>query len=137
MTVDAENQEIILQAMGVGILVTLYGVRVDGDKWKFLFDKDEGTMADFLLEEDADLLPMLHTRSEYVDTWDKALSLLDRYPWTRFVPGEVHPEFRDLIWSAVQSRKPRRPEGHELDSYEEWKRFLQGNTADEDDSPSS
>ena len=134
MTLAAENQEIILQAVGAGIMVTLYGVRVEGDKWKFLLDKDEGTMADFLLEEDADLLPKLRTKSEYVDTWDKVLALLDRYPWTRFVPDEVHPEFRDLVWSAVQSRKPRRPEGTERYSYEEWKRFLQSNTADDDDS---
>jgi hypothetical protein len=133
MTVAAENQEIILQAVGAGIMVTLYGVRVEGGKRKFLLDKDEAMMADFLLEDDADLLPKLHTMSEYVDTWEKAMALPDRYPWTRFVPDEVHPEFRDLVWSALQSRKPRRPEGLELDSYEEWIRFLQSNTADDDD----
>ena len=109
MTLAAENQEVILQAVGAGIMVTLYGVRVEGGKWKFLLDKDEGTMADFLLEEDADLLPKLHTKSEYVDTWDKALALLDRYPWTRFVLQEVHPEFRGLVSSAVQSRTSAQP----------------------------
>ena len=58
-------------------------------------------MADFLDEEDADVLPKLRSKSEFVDTWDKALALLNRYPWTWFVPQEVHPEFRDLVWSAV------------------------------------
>ena len=120
----AKEREIILQIAGAGIMITLFGVRVQGDKWKFLLDKDEGTMADFLLEEDADLLPKLHTKSEYVDTWEKALALLDRYPWTWFVPKKVHPEFRDLVWSALQSRNPGRPEGLERYSYEEWKRFL-------------
>ena len=109
MVETTENQEIILQMVGAGMMVTLYGVRVEGDKWKFLLDKDEGTMADFLLEADADLLPKLHTKSEYVDTWEKAIALLDRYPWTRFVLQEVHPEFRDLVWSAVQSRKVNDP----------------------------
>ena len=59
----AEEPEIILQAGDVGIMVTLFGVRVEGGKWKFLLDKDEGTMADFLDEEDADVLPKLRTKS--------------------------------------------------------------------------
>jgi len=124
MAKDAKNQEIVLQMVGVGIKVTLYGVSLGRDKWKFSLDNDEGTMADFLLEEDADILPMLHTRSEYVDTWDKALALLDRYPWTYFVPKEVHPEFRELVWSAVQSRNGKQSWRLERHCYEEWKRFL-------------
>ncbi len=124
MTGATEDQEIILQMAGVGIMVTLYGVRLRGGKWKFLLDKDEGTMADFLLKEDADLIPKLRTKSEYVDTWAKALALLDRYPWTYFVPKEVHPEFRELVWSAVQSRKGERFWRLEKHCYEAWKRFL-------------
>ena len=120
----AKDREIIIKMAGAGIMVILYGVRVEGDRWKFLLDKDEGTMADFLSEEDADLLPKLRTKSEYVDSWDKALALLNRYPWTWFVPKEVHPEFRDLVWSAVQSREPGQTEGRKRHSYEEWKRFL-------------
>jgi hypothetical protein len=105
------NEEIILQMAGTGISLTLYGVKLGSNKWKFLLDKDEGTMADFLLEEDADLLPTLHTKSEYVSTWDEALILLDRYPWPRFVQVYVHPEFGELVWSTVQSRKSiNRPE---------------------------
>ena len=59
----AKEREIILEAVGAGIKVTLYGVRVKGGKWRFLLDKDEGTMADFLDEEDADVLPKLRTKS--------------------------------------------------------------------------
>jgi hypothetical protein len=124
----AEDQETVLQMLGVGIKVTLYGVRVEGDEWKFLLDMNEGTMADFFLEEDdeedADLLRKLRTKSEYVDTWDKALALLDRYPWAWFVPKEVHPEFRDLVWTAIQSRKPKQSERFERHCYGVWKRFL-------------
>ncbi len=64
----AKEREMILQVAGVGIMITLFGVRVEGDKWKFLLDKDEGTMADFLDEEDADVLPKPRTKSEFVDT---------------------------------------------------------------------
>jgi hypothetical protein len=59
----AKVREIILQMSGAGIEITLFGVRVGGDKWKFLLDKDEGTMADFLDEEDADVLPKLRSKS--------------------------------------------------------------------------
>jgi hypothetical protein len=84
----AEDREIILQMVGAGIMVKLCGIRVEGGKWKFFLDKDEGTMADFLDEEDADLLPKLRTKSEYVYTWGKALDLLRRYPL--FLHGHQH-----------------------------------------------
>ena len=67
MASAAKDREIILQMAGAGIMVTLCGVRVEGAKWKFFLDRDEGTMADFLDEEDADLLPKLRTKSEYVE----------------------------------------------------------------------
>jgi hypothetical protein len=132
----AENQEIILKMAGAGIVVTLYGVKLGSDRWKFSLDKDEGTMADFLIDEDADLLPMLHTRTEYVDTWEKALALIDRYPWTMFAPKEVHPEFRDLVWSAVQSRKPTRPIELKRPLYKEWEYLLRCDQAAKDEKES-
>ena len=89
--------EIILQAFGAGILITLYGIKKKTGRWKFSLEKDEGTMADFLLEEDEDLLPLLYSQSKYVDTWDKALDLLDKFPWTRLIPKEVHTEFHEPV----------------------------------------
>jgi hypothetical protein len=128
----AGRQEIILQMGGAGISLTLYGLRLGSDKWKFLLDKDEGTMADFLLEEDADILPKLKTRSE-VDTWAGALALLDRYPWTVFLPRAIHPEFRDLVLSAVQSRKPTRPIELKRPLFKAWEHFLRFDTATKDE----
>jgi hypothetical protein len=104
MARPAEDQEIILKVGGDEISLTLYGVRLGNDKWKFLLEKDEGTMADFLPEQDAGQLPVLHTRSEYVDTWDKALALLDRYLWAWLPIQQVHFEFTDLVFSAFKSR---------------------------------
>jgi hypothetical protein len=115
------KREIILQASGAGILITLYGIKKKTAKWKFILEKDEGTMADFLLEEDEDLLPLLYSQSKYVDTWDKALDLLDKFPWTRFIPKEVHTEFHESVWSAVQKRKPNRLKDWEHFPLEEWK----------------
>jgi hypothetical protein len=132
----AGRQEIILKMAGAGISLTLYGLRLGNHKWKFRLDKDEGTMADFLLEEDADILPMLRTESEYLDTWDKALALLDRYQWTRFAPKEVHPEFRDLVRSAVQSRKPTRPIELKRPLFKAWEYFLRCDQAAKDEKES-
>ena len=117
------KREIILQASGAGILITLYGIKKKTAKWKFILEKDEGTMADFLLEEDEDLLPLLYSQSKYVDTWDKALDLLDKFPWTRFIPKEVHTEFHEPVWSAVQKRKPKRLKDWERLPLEKWKQM--------------
>jgi len=87
------KREIILQDSGAEILITLYGIKEKTAKWKFILEKDEGAMADFLLEEDEDLLPLLYSQSKYVDTWDKALDLLDKFPWTRFIPKKFIQSF--------------------------------------------
>jgi hypothetical protein len=117
------KREIILQASGAGILITLYGIKKKTAKWKFILEKDEGTMADFLLEEDEDLLPLLYSQSKYVDTWDEALGLLDKCPWPRFVPMEVHPEFCEMVWTAVLERKPGRLKKWERLPLEKWKQL--------------
>ena len=111
----------ILKACGAGILITLYGIKKKTGKWKFSLERDEGTMADFLLPEDEDLLPLLYSQSEYVDTWDKGMDLLDKFPWTRFEPREVHTEFHEPVWSAVQERKPKQLKDWEHFPLEEWK----------------
>jgi hypothetical protein len=43
-------------------------------------------------------------RSEPVDSWNAALSLLDKYPWHKLYPLEIHPEFRKQVWTAANER---------------------------------
>jgi len=133
MTRVAEDQRIILQMAGAGISVTLYGIKLGSGKWRFSLDKNEAVMADFLSKEDDDLLPTLHSKSGYVNTWAEAVSLLDRYPWTMFVPEHVHPEFLDLVRSAVQTRKPTRPVELKRPLYKAWEHFLRCDTAAKDE----
>jgi hypothetical protein len=118
------KREVLVQACGAGILVTLYGIKLKTGKWKFSLETNEGTMADFLLEEDEDLLPLLYSQSKYVDTWDKALDLLDKFPWTRSIPKEVQTEFHEPVWSAVQKRKPKRLKDWERLPLEKWKQVF-------------
>jgi hypothetical protein len=65
-----------------------------------------------LNEEDRGDLVSQHA-SEWVDSWEAALALLDKYPWHRLHPLAVHPEFKQKIWAAVQERfqKERRSVG--------------------------
>jgi hypothetical protein len=106
MATTAEDQEIILKVGCDEISLTLYGVRLGNDKWKFRLDKAEDTMANSLSAEDGDLLPKLQSRSKCVDTWDDAIKLLDQFLWTWYPLKEVHYEFSDLVFSALRSRKP-------------------------------
>jgi NAD-dependent SIR2 family protein deacetylase len=37
------------------------------------------------------------------DSWEKALKLIERYPWPRLRPLKVHPEFREQVWNEIQN----------------------------------
>lgn len=56
--------------------------------------------------------------SEAVETWTKAVRLLDRYPWASLFPTYVHPDFRTRVWREVCKRATkRRPREGELDRW--------------------
>jgi hypothetical protein len=119
----ASDQEIVLKMYGVGVLLTLYGLRQNPDHWKFLLERDESTMQDFLFDKNAEVGNSLYVRSKYADSWSEALDLLDKYPWTIFVPAEVHPKFRHLVWSAIQERDARQDIKYGRPVLREWKRL--------------
>jgi hypothetical protein len=81
--------------------------------------RNESALADLLSEEDRQGI-VFNSESDWVDTWEAALYLLDVYPWHKLHAGQVHPEFRQKVWAAVQSRsKParRRPLWRRIASY--------------------
>ncbi len=120
------DQEIVLKMYGVGVLLTLYGSRQNMDHWKFLLERDESTMQDFLLDKNAEVSNSLYVRSKYADSWSEALDLLDKYPWTIFVPAEVHPQFRHLVWSAIEERDAKQDIKYGRPVLREWKRLCSG-----------
>lgn len=105
----ASPSEVILRVGAEGGDLTLYGTR-SPEGWRFsrravdltmdLLDLDDGTSLD--------------ERSAQVGTWSAALALMDRYPWHRLYPLEVHPDFRERVLEAVAARYAAegRPEGH-------------------------
>lgn len=48
-----------------------------------------------------------------VDTWQEALTELDRYPWHWFIPKEVNPEFAQRVWQAYEQRWAKDKRGFE------------------------
>jgi hypothetical protein len=43
-------------------------------------------------------------QSDWVESWEGALALLDRYPWHMLAPMQVHRDFRGQVWAAVEDR---------------------------------
>jgi hypothetical protein len=113
-----DSKQIILRIGAAGGSITLYGLKNRAGRWLFTLGTNETTMLSF----DETLSPdKVTSTSKTVDTWEDALKLLDRYPWTSLYPLEVHPEFRQLVWEAVLER------GKTLDKsqVDHWLRYLE------------
>jgi hypothetical protein len=101
------KSEVILEVGGEGGGITLYGLR-DPVGWRYstsVLDQTHSMLPDEFDE------PGIRKNSKVVSSWEAALRLIDRYPWHRFYPLTVHPEFCERIWAAVQNRfdSDRRP----------------------------
>lgn len=92
--------EIIIKCGVDGGSWTLVGRREALGSWRFRAVKDETNLLDD--EDFADFEP--HTETAWVEGWEAALTVFDRYPWASFYPLRVHPEFASQVWAAVQDR---------------------------------
>ena len=97
--------EIILELGVEGGAVTLLGSKAGGG-WRFCRVTDERTMHGLLGEHDRppDFREEDWVRcSHWVDSWESALALLGGH-WPLLFPLQVHPEFGERVWAAVQDR---------------------------------
>ena len=62
------------------------------------------TLKESFEDEDLGSLGVLVNTSESVTSLPEALALLDKYPWFRLIPFQVHPEFQVAILREVQER---------------------------------
>jgi hypothetical protein len=91
------NNEIIVEVGADGGSLTLLGQR-NGRGWLYsmnLFDQTLSWVDDG---------PEVERTSKVVKTWATALKLLDKYPWHRFYPLRVHPEFKERVLTAAVAR---------------------------------
>jgi hypothetical protein len=96
-------EEIIIDRGVEGGSWTLVGWRSALGGWHFRAVRDEGTLLDFMSAEDAaDFEP--YEETAWVLSFEAALVLFDEHPWPVFSPLQVHPEFGERIWAAVDKR---------------------------------
>ena len=97
-----ELPEVVLDVGSEGGSLTIVGVRA-ADGWHFRFVRDESTLCALLNAEDREGLK-IRRQSDWVQSFESALALLDQYPWHELCPLQVHPDFKRQTWAAVQKR---------------------------------
>ena len=98
------SNDIILAVGAEGGTLTLFGSKHASNAWKFWTETDETAAYELLDEEDRGSIESPVKKSELVTTLSEGLALLDKYPWFRLIPLQVHPEFRDAILLEVRKR---------------------------------
>jgi hypothetical protein len=88
--------EVILEVGAELATLTIFRFRQE-EKTRFQVTVWDG--APELLDE-----PSLIVQSEPIDSWDEAVEALDKYNWHRFLPIQIHEDFRELVWKAFCSR---------------------------------
>ena len=102
--VAADGSVVVLQAGAEGGDVTLIGRTTDAGTWAFARvtdDQTEALFGDSGVEIEA---PPALKPDDWVESWDEALRLMDRYRWARLHPLAVHPEFVERVRTAVEER---------------------------------
>lgn len=87
---------IILKVGAEGGSLTIYGLRT----------KDGGLFSEEVIDQTPGFIdePLTQPLSESLQEWDPVLQHLNRYPWHRLYPLQVHPEFGNRVYEAVQDR---------------------------------
>ncbi len=67
--------------------------------------------------------PAIRKASEWVDSWEGALGLLDRYPWPMLGVLEVHPDYRARVLAAVVQRFEKNADTWRPDKLRRWREY--------------
>lgn len=95
-------REVILEVLAEGGSVALLGQRDSRGGWHYARGLNDGTVA--LLDQEDGGAGAIESRTAWVSTWAEAMTLIDRYPWTMLHCRDVHPEFRQQVWTEVTRR---------------------------------
>ena len=107
---NQSEREVILEVGAEGGCLTICGMRLP-QGWQFSCQLIDDSAA-FLGE------PREQHDSETVDSWAKALALLNSYPWQKLYPLQVHPEFREQVLGEVMASSSNGENQYRLS---EWK----------------
>lgn len=93
--------EVLLKTGGEGGSLSIQRFRATDGMWKFIFIRDEATMADFLDEEDQ---IDLFKKYPPVETFAEAIQLMNKYPWHELHLISMHPEYANVIQAEKKKR---------------------------------
>ena len=99
--------EVVLEVGGEGGSIKLLRGKTTSGEWQFWVKTNESALYDLLPDEDRGEPGDYIQRTDYVPSFEEALKLLDRYPWAKLYPLQVHPEFLEAVLKGVRKR-PRR-----------------------------
>ena len=101
MTTESGDQsKTIVEIGGEGGSIRLQGRRGAAGAWQFRLGTNEAALYDMLGEE-----PPPPKEVPWVSSWDEALALLDRYPWPLLYPLQVHAEFKEAVFAAIEAHE--------------------------------
>ena len=102
--VAGSHAELILRTVDEGGSLTLAAQRTPTGWTQFTLIVDQSPMAGLLGEDAAGNPNEVIQAAGPAEAWDGALELLDAYVWAILQPDYVHPEFRQMVVSAVRER---------------------------------
>jgi hypothetical protein len=97
------DEEVVLRVGAEGGSLTVYRVPSTDGQWYWEVETNEVATYDLLSEAD-DLDAASSVRRTRVRSLEDALVVLDKYPWVRLTPIQVHADYRDVILHAVFER---------------------------------
>jgi len=109
--------ELLLEVMAEGGSIAIYGRR-DGDRTQYRVGIVDQTTT-FLNDDEAD--KEIRSDSGWLDTWEKAVAAIGRWPWPNLYPELVRPSIRDAIWKAVQDYRDRAGRGVREEALRRWR----------------
>ena len=99
----------VLQVGAEGGDVTLFGRRRSDGEWQFArVTNDQSWLLLGEVGVAVNPTPAIDSLN-WVGSWDEALQLMDRYPWARLHPVQVHPAFLERVRLAIDARLVRVP----------------------------
>ena len=98
---NIDTVEVLLEIGGEGGSLSIQRFRATDGTWKFIFIRDESTMADFLDEEDQ---IDLFKKYPPVETFAEAIQLMNKYPWHELHMITMHPEYAKVIQAEKKKR---------------------------------
>jgi hypothetical protein len=102
-------EEIVLRVGAEGGSLTVYRVPFDEGRWLWHVVTNEVALYD-LLGDDDDLDPSGALQRTSAESFEDAIERLDRYPWVRLYPLQVHKDYREAVLRAVLDRGGEREE---------------------------